>query len=227
MERAAILSRLIAVSTAGPRRDRVRRLGTLCREVLGADGASITVDSSTANRVTLAATDPMAARLEDLQDVLGEGPCREAYDVSQPVATRVDDDVDPRWPEFSRSALAAVGPLTIRCFPIHPAGRPVGVLSSYVSDGRTLDENQSIAQFLADALGVALLREPPTGDRPDFLDPWSAQSIVHLATGMVADQLEVTTDDALALLRARAYATDRPLTTVADYVVARRLHFDS
>src|SRR4051794_924291 len=163
MERAAILSRLIAVSTAGPRRDRVRRLGTLCREVLGADGASITVDSSTANRVTLAATDPMAARLEDLQDVLGEGPCREAYDVSQPVATRVDDDVDPRWPEFSRSALAAVGPLTIRCFPIHPAGRPVGVLSSYVSDGRTLDENQSIAQFLADALGVALLREPPPG----------------------------------------------------------------
>ncbi|MEU4194205.1 ANTAR domain-containing protein [Kribbella sp. NPDC026611] len=227
MSRAAILARLIEVSTALPALHRLGRLGTACRELLAADGASITVDASPANRVTIAATDPMAARLEDLENVLGEGPCHLAYEAAEPVAVQLDSELDMRWPEFARCALEAVGPVTIRCFPIHPAGRPFGVLSSYVSDGRALAEGVPGAQFLADALGVTLLRDLPAVDRPNMHDAWSPQGVVDLATGMVADQLEVTTDDALALLRARAYASDKPLTTVADYVVARRLHFDS
>jgi hypothetical protein len=194
--------------------------------VLGADGASITVDGAPANRLVLAATDEPAARLEDLQDVLGQGPSRQAYDTAEPMQTQLGAS-DQRWPEFDRSALDAVGPVTILCFPIRPAGHPFGVLSAYVTDGRPLAVSAAGAQFLADALGVTLLREPPSVERPDILDPWSAQGVVHLATGMVADQLEVPTDDALALLRALAYASDEPLTTVADYVVARRLHFDS
>ena len=225
--RAAILARLIEVSTAEPPRHRPDQLGTTCRELLGADGTSITIDNSAMNRVVLTATDAMAARLEDLQDVLGEGPCHLAYDTAEPVATELGGTADPRWPEFSRSALDAVGPMTIRCFPIHPAGRPFGVLSSYVADGRALVEGEPDAQFLADALGVTLLREPPTAEWPDRQDPWSSRAVVHQATGMIADRLGVPTEDALALLRARAYADDQPLTDVAKYVVARRLHLGS
>jgi hypothetical protein len=225
--RAAILARLIEVSTAEPPRRRPDQLGSICCDLLGADGTSITIDNSTMNRVVLTATDPMAARLEDLEDVLGEGPCHYAYASAEPVVTSLGDAGDPRWPEFTRSALDVVGPVTIRCFPIHPAGQPFGVLSSYVADGRALVEGEATAQFLADALGVTLLREPPVSDWPDVWDLWSSQAVVHQATGMIADQLDVPTEDALALLRARAYADDELLTEVAQYVVGRELHFDS
>jgi len=225
MDRAEILGRLIEVTTGVPPLRRPARLGSACQELLGADGTSITIDSAATYRVTLTATDPMAARLEDLQDVLGQGPCHQAYEAAEPVTVELGSDTDERWPEFSRSAVAAVGPLTVRCFPIRPAGRPIGVLSSYVTDGRDLAADLVTAQFLADALGVTLLREPVEDDWSDLRDQWSPRSVVHLATGMIADQLRLSTDDALTLLRAHAYATDEPLTDIAQYVVSRRLHF--
>lgn len=55
----------------------------------------------------------------------------------------------------------------------------------------------------------------------DEVDTW----VVHQASGMVSVQADLGVDHALALLRARAYATDRPLVEVAEDVVARRTSF--
>ena len=49
--------------------------------------------------------------------------------------------------------------------------------------------------------------------------------VVHQASGMVSAQLEVTIGEALVRLRAYAFAHDRPLDSVAEDVVARRLRF--
>jgi AmiR/NasT family two-component response regulator len=46
------------------------------------------------------------------------------------------------------------------------------------------------------------------------------------AQGMVMVQLGVSLADALARIRAHAYATNRPLREVAADIVARRLRFD-
>ena len=54
---------------------------------------------------------------------------------------------------------------------------------------------------------------------------WSSRATVHQATGMVIVQAGVPAVDALAVLRAHAYATDQTLTEVADQVVSRRLDF--
>jgi AmiR/NasT family two-component response regulator len=49
--------------------------------------------------------------------------------------------------------------------------------------------------------------------------------VVHQATGMVAIQLDVSTVDALASLRAAAYRAGRSIYEVAVDVVNRRLTF--
>ena len=49
--------------------------------------------------------------------------------------------------------------------------------------------------------------------------------VVHQAAGMVSAQLDVSVAEALIRLRAHAFANDRPLTDVAQDVVARRLRF--
>jgi hypothetical protein len=52
------------------------------------------------------------------------------------------------------------------------------------------------------------------------------QSELYQAQGMVKVQLGVSLGDAMARLRAHAYATDRRLSDVAREVVARRLRLD-
>jgi hypothetical protein len=52
-------------------------------------------------------------------------------------------------------------------------------------------------------------------------------SVVHQASGMVAAQLDVSIGQALIRLRAYAFGNDRPLSEVANDVVARKLRFDA
>jgi len=57
-------------------------------------------------------------------------------------------------------------------------------------------------------------------------DEWTFDACVHQASGMVSAQLEVGVGEALARLRARAFADGTGLGAVARQVVARRLRFD-
>ena len=75
-----------------------------------------------------------------------------------------------------------------------------------------------------DTIGAVLLRAPADavvagGDLSDD------RTTVNQATGMVIVQADLPHADALAILRARAYATDQPLAEVAAQVVSRRLTF--
>ena len=49
---------------------------------------------------------------------------------------------------------------------------------------------------------------------------------VHQAAGMLSEQLDIRSPDALVLLRAAAYASERPIDQIAHEVVVRRLRFD-
>nr|WP_238334843.1 ANTAR domain-containing protein [Kribbella amoyensis] len=176
--------------------------------------------TTTVNRLTLAATDDLSNRFEDLQDVLGEGPCRDAYRFNQPVVTNLHDTVSARWPEFTRAALESADDLTLLCYPMRPAMVPLGVFSLYVQ-GDGLHAVSEETQFLADALGAAVLYDPATQED----GTWSIRATVHQATGMVVAQLQVGVDDALAILRAHAYAHGTTLAEIAEEVVQRRLDF--
>lgn len=226
--RAAILARLARLTLRDvPRRRLPVSLCAASRSILGADGASLTVQNGAASRTTLFSTDAVATRLDDLQDVLGEGPCRDAFRLGRPVRARLG--VEPsRWPEFDRAAVEAVGPVMLHSFPMRPSGVTFGVLSVYVAGDHGLPESVESAQFLADTVGVALLGDADA----DTVDaeavggdggPWSARAEVHQATGMVIEQLDVPAADALDVLRAHAYAAGRNLAEIAHLVITRQV----
>ena len=50
--------------------------------------------------------------------------------------------------------------------------------------------------------------------------------VIHQATGMIAAQLNETMSNALARLRAAAFASGRPMYDIAQDVVERRVRFD-
>jgi hypothetical protein len=206
----------------------------LCRsatDLLGADGAAITLAYTAAERVTLCVTDDRAARLEDLQDLLGEGPTPTAYRTGRQVHALVGDG-DHRWPQFESSARQAFGSIDVHAIPIQPNDTTLGVFTAHVRPGQALLLSGVTVQFLADAVGVALLRDPAShlGDpvsstKDGHGGPWSSRSRIHQATGMVVAQLGIEPPDALALLRAHAFAHGTSLDDVASAVTERVLDF--
>jgi hypothetical protein len=225
-DRAAILARLARLAAADAReRHLAERLCEATRLILNVDAAAITVRNDSSSRITLAATNEVAARLEDLQDVLGEGPCHEAFQTGRAVRTSLDRDADQQWPEFTRAARDVAGSVWIRCFAMRPGEQVFGTLSLYLAKSPQIAESDETAQFIADAIGAALLRDPTAGDGINDSGAWSSRARIHQATGMVIAQLRISPDDALAILRAHAYAHDTTLAEIAEQVVGRRLDF--
>jgi len=222
VDRAAVLGRLARlVAASDPRQQLAVRLCQASQTLVGGRGSSISINSDDiGNRMTLAATDSVSAELENLQEVVGEGPSRDAYRRNVPVVTALKGAAARLWPEFARSALEAVGAITVHCFPMRPVGHPFGVYSVYTEN--RLREPPDVIQFLADAIGAAVLHGFSPGDSGG---PWAARSVVHQATGMVAVQLPVSPDDALALMRAHAFAHDATVHQIAEQIVNRRLDF--
>ncbi|MEU4195467.1 GAF and ANTAR domain-containing protein [Kribbella sp. NPDC026611] len=227
-DRSAVLAKLARLAAANAdSRHLADRLCEAARLILQADGAWLTVHEPGAGQLRLSATDETASALEELQDLLGEGPCLTALREAAPLTTVVADRFDNRWPEFTRAALERVGELTVHAHPMRPDNQAFGVLGLYLRPGNTWTaESFETAQFLADTIAAALLKDPiPKLERGLDGGMWSARAEVHQATGMVIVQLHVPPADALALLRAHAYAHDATLGEIAHQVVTRQLDF--
>ena len=224
-EKATILTRLATlVGSDLPDRPLTDRLCHACQHLLGVDSAAITVQSDETSWVTLCATSVVAARLEDLQDVIGEGPSRDAFLYGKLTVTTLGDDSDRRWPEFHR-AVQSDAPGIYYALPMRPGAEVLGVLSLYRRDAAPLAEPLDTAQFLSDAVGAALLRDPLAYEGQQGTGSWAARAEVHQATGMVIAQMNLAPDDALAVLKAHAYALGTTLAEVASRVVRRELEF--
>jgi hypothetical protein len=199
------------------------RLCRACVEILGADGGAITLASTRPERLTVSTSNGTSARIEDLQDVLGEGPGQDAFREGRAVVTHVDGALGGPFPVFSELARDIAGPLTVWAIPMHPGGATIGVVTLYRALGQ-LDQSLDDAQFLADAIGAALLDERTTNGTVPFT-AWSERARVHQATGMLVAQLALGPEDALAILRAHAFAESATLDEIAIEVVGRRLSF--
>jgi hypothetical protein len=194
--------------------------------MLGADGASITIENSTVARVTLCATDRRAEMLANLQDVLGEGPCRDAFDSGRPYEISLRR-AGSRWPQFIPAAERIIGADgVVWSIPMRSDADVIGAISLYRLRPGRLTLPIGGAGVLADAVAALLLHDPLafamfTG--PGEEGGWSSRSLVQQATGMLMGQLGISVDDALAILRSYAFATDTQLADVARDVVGREL----
>lgn len=83
-------------------------------------------------------------------------------------------------------------------------------MTLYSAPSRVLAEEDVVAQLLSDSVGVALLRDEASTS-VEGPSSWASRATVHQATGMVIAQLGVSAEDALAVLRAHAFAGDRSL----------------
>jgi hypothetical protein len=222
-DRAPLPVRLARLAAAGPAE--VPLAGRVCeaaRVLLGADGASVTMGRPAGDRVTLCATDDRSGELEDLQDVLGEGPCQDAFRERRPACSlaRASSEGAARWPAFSPAAARILGPDGgLWSFPMCVGSAVIGTLSVYRLAGETLAEPPRAAQALADAAGALLVQDPPDASDTPASGGFGARAVVHLAVGKLVAQLGLTPEDALVVLRSRAFGANAQLAQVARAVL--------
>lgn len=223
-----LLQRLTSsLTTRDPKEPLSGRLCDAYRELAGVDAAALTVHYETSHRVTLSTTNDVAQRLEDLQDVVGEGPGHTAAASGQVEVCAVPGTASSRWSMFIEAAQDIVEPTVIHAVPMRPRLDVLGVITLYQSsrpDPLSLERSQ--LQFLANVVGAVLLGEADASSG-ETSGPWLSRATVHQATGMVIAQLGVSPDDALAVLKAHAYGQQTTLDEVATAVVARRVEFST
>jgi len=226
---------MLLAEAAAERAAQPLRICELCVELVGVTGAGISTVTATRNRGVVCATDGIAHHIETLQLESGEGPCVDAANHRGPVMIADLRDhgevLSSRWPIFLPDAIAA-GVGAVFALPLRIGAIGVGVLDLYRKDPGPLTEPQlAFSLMAADAAALALLyvdRDELGGDVPPADAPSSLREAqIHQATGMVSVQLNLSVEDALLMLRARAFASGRPLTDVARDVVELRLRFSA
>jgi hypothetical protein len=199
----------------------------LCRAavmMLSADGGSIVLTPDSMPAFPLAASNTVARRIESVQEIFDAGPTRSARETAN--LAEVSVVTASAAPSLVMDELRqAAGDVTISAYPMRVAGEVLGVLAVYTSRRRALSRPPEDAQTLADIVGAALLQSMDAD--PTDLVAWPARARVHQATGMVVAQLRVSPEDALTLIRARAYAQGSTIEAVSDDLVSRRLNFAS
>ncbi|WP_436654142.1 GAF and ANTAR domain-containing protein [Actinoplanes sp. URMC 104] len=236
-ERTARVNRLVTDEPTRPADGRgvagtLRRLCSAAERALFASGAGVSVLAGNGMPGVAAVSQPAYEPLEELQFSLGEGPCLDAMASRRPLLVPdLSAGAVKRWPGYA-AALHDNGVRAVFAFPLQIGAARLGALDVFRGEvgSLTADELRDALTF-ADVAVTTLLdgqaRAAP-GTAADGLDDEVVGQRAELfqAQGMVAVQLGISLADALARLRAYAYAEDKPLGDIAFDVVTRRVRFD-
>jgi hypothetical protein len=221
-----------AAEAAASGNARIAHLCAMASAGLPVDGVGLSVTGGPGRQSTVTSTDQVSGQIEDLQVLLGQGPCVDAVATGVPVL--VPDlhlpSVAARWPAFAPAAAAA-GAGASFAVPLVVGDVRLGAMDLYRAEaGALARDDVEEAKAYADAvveLLLALEHSEPPDQLPESLRVgWMGSSVVHQASGMIMVQLGCDVAAAFAALRARAYREDRSLYDVALNVIERRVRFD-
>jgi hypothetical protein len=208
------------------------RLARACARVLPVDGAGISLFFSSDRRLPLGASDPTSAETERLQFTAGEGPCLTSHATGEPVLAD-EATIRSRWPGFYDALVARTPIRGVISLPLRDELRGIGALDLYVVPPHDigalgLRDALTVSDQVAAVLQAQNDRSRRRSDGPAWLDAPAAarRSTVWQAIGFVNAALDLPSPDALAVLRAHAYATGTSLDELADQVLSRQVCVD-
>jgi hypothetical protein len=190
-----------------------------CVELLDVAAAGLVLADQSGSLVTVAASDERARLLELFEAKNDEGPCRDCYRLRTAVVNVELEHARARWPRFAPQAIAA-GFGSANALPLRLRDQVVGSLNLFHAvSGGLGSEQLRLAQALADAATIGILQqrtirhgEVATAQLQAAL---TSRIVIEQAKGVLAERLQMSTDDAFGVLRTAARSRNRLLSEVA------------
>jgi hypothetical protein len=205
--------------------DLLTELTERCAALLEIESAGLLLADPLEQLRVLAATSEETRELELFQLQADEGPCVDCYSTGQPVSVADIEAEADRWPRFVPAALDA-GFASVHAVPMRAAGIVMGALNLFgTHPGALSDADLLVGQTLAHVAAVAILQEhapTPFTVMPQLRSALTSRVLVEQAKGFVREILDVSVEDAFALLRSYARANGEHLTDVARRLITDR-----
>ncbi|MEV0522187.1 ANTAR domain-containing protein [Streptomyces sp. NPDC050439] len=226
MDRGATVEDLLGSLDSLEDEEERRAWAGACAHALGVDGVAVSLGEE-----LVWFSDRTSARLEDVQFVIGQGPSlfllAESGVLEVPDLDRL---LVGQWPQFVPEAKE-LGVAALFVWPVNIGAAQVGTLTGYRRTagplaGRHVAEGWLVADSLA---GHLLGRWPGMSAGEEGDGPGSVGAVdlhraeVHQATGVLSVRLDVPVAEALARLRARAFASGRSLTDTARFILDKEV----
>ena len=178
--------------------------------------------------VTVACSDPVAARVDEVQYELDDGPCLHAMRDGHMV--RIEDTADKaRWPEFEaqaashgiRSCLA----LPLNALPLSGGDQPVGALNLYARSASAFGaaearRAENFAENASGALMLAIRLASHAALIGQLRSSLTSRTVIDQALGIIMAREHCTQARAFAILRSASQNSNVKLRDIAGAVVS-------
>jgi GAF domain-containing protein len=184
----------------------------------GADLAGVLLVKKGGDFESLADTDSVVAKLDELQHDFGEGPCAEA--ALQHTIVRSDDlRSEPRWPKYAPAAVE-LGVLSGLSFKLYTADRTAGALNLFGHQAGVWDTDaETTGAILAAHAATAILAQRQGEQMQAAL---LTRDRIGQAKGIIMQAYGVDDVRAFEMLRRISQETQTKLAEVAQRVIETR-----
>ena len=187
-------------------------VGSAVALIPGAEEGSISVVLGRRQVRAAAPSGQLAARVDQLQDETGQGPCLDAAYEHETV--RVPDmATEQRWPDFSQRALEA-GAASMLCFRLYVDDDDLGALNLYARSPYAFDdESEHVGLLFASHAAIAY---SAAQEQAGLTRSVATRQLIGQAQGILMERYKVTSDQAFALLVQASQHENVKLRDIAD-----------
>jgi hypothetical protein len=185
-------------------------------EVLGVPFAAAALCGVEQVPLAVAASDTTARAAQELERVLDEGPGLAAVTEGTPV-TATGSAMFDRWTRYG-PAVAELGVRAVIAVPLRLSATCFGALCAYDRAPAIEAGVAAGAVVMAEAMALSML----DGGLPGPPGDDGFQPRIHQAAGILSAYHDCSMADAEAMLRAHAFAENRPVADVASDVIGSR-----
>jgi hypothetical protein len=168
-----------------------------------------------------APSDEVVVELDQLQNTLEEGPCRDSILDEERVL--IDDmaAADDRWPRFAPAAIErGVGAMV--AFQLFAAHGSAGALNLYAEQPGVFDESSlDIGSLFASHAAIALHGAQRAAGLNQAL---RTRDVIGQAKGILIERFTLSEDQAFAMLARSSQETNIKLHAVAEWLVGEATH---
>ena len=196
-----------------------RLMATAISDVFGCPSTAVLLIAADGSTAECVGTDSLATESQDLELVHGEGPLHAAWVSGEQVEASSSGIVE-RWPHYG-SGIDDVGLRTVLAVPLNRGAAVLGAVG--VFNPHQVAGSPPLARLAGRAADV-ILDQVRDGDDFERLLVLDGMQDIHQAAGAVAAETACDVRSAMALIRARAFASGESAATVARRVLDGELH---